>query len=204
MHTRDWVQPLPRPVVLPARLSIAAMALSGISRASAGTKSTVSASAPSDAGLCGSCAPESRVVAARPSDHQGERVSSTRTTISSIRCGRSVCGLPLVSRQGSSMRFRGRDRASSVLALGRGDSFAGDSSVHPAPPPARGRQLVARSMRLQLGGDQTLSGSTASYWRRAWAASKRACSSANSTCRHLSRSAAAASCAAIAASMPSG
>ena len=34
LHTRDLVQPLPRPVVLPARLSTAAIALSGICRAS--------------------------------------------------------------------------------------------------------------------------------------------------------------------------
>ena len=74
-NRRDlWVQLLPFPVVLPARLSRDAIALSGICRASARTRSTTSRScSPNDVGQCTVFLDlELSVVAAVPVDHELE------------------------------------------------------------------------------------------------------------------------------------
>src|ERR1700692_3609414 len=85
LHTRDLVPPFPRHVVLPARLSTDAIALSGICRASTRTRSTVSPDA------LQRCWPERFFLTLRaewspPFQRitRSSALSSTRTTISSI------------------------------------------------------------------------------------------------------------------------
>src|SRR6478752_4094927 len=169
LHTRDLVQPLPRPVVLPERLSTDAIALSGICRASTRTRSTVSPVA------LQRCWPERFFLTLRaewspPCQRitRSSALSSTRTTISSI----SVRTIRLRVSGATPALDQARSRSTpSVISrsLSAGVRSTAGEAVSPSSSVSRLRTTASRSFHRFSSSAATrrLSGSTASYWRRA-------------------------------------
>lgn len=156
LHTRDLVQPLPRPVVLPERLSTDAIALSGICRASTCTRSTVSPAA------LQRCWPERFFLTLRaewspPCQRitRSSALSSTRTTISSI----SVRTIRLRVSGATPALDQARSRSAPSVISRRCEINSGRSgqSLQLGLQIAHDRQPVVPSL-FQLGGDEAIIG----------------------------------------------